>query len=171
MVALKSPLNYLLLLMLSLLITACSSTSLNKKHELFAQDPDIAAAQVYFIRPDTYRERGLADNPVAIEANGKHLMDLAKGEYTYVRMKPVKVTFTTRSLTLFTNKMEPVEMTRTSEITLQPNERYFLHVKQVNEEFRGVYYLIDMVSLETAKSLIDGLRTSSVPGSLAIDKL
>ena len=171
MLALKPTLTTLVITLWVAMISACGSTSINKKHELFARDPDIAAAQVYFIRPYTYRERGLADNPVKIEINGKQLMELGKGEYTMARMKPVKISLTTRSLTLFTNKIEPVEMTRTSEITLAPDERYFLHVKQVNEEFRGVYYMIELVSLETAKGLINGVKSIGVPRKAAIDKL
>lgn len=153
------------------LLNACGSTSINRKHELFVRDPDLAAAQIYFIRPFTYRERGLADNPVHIEVNGQPLLDIGKGEYTFLRMKAQKIRITTRSLSEFTNKLEPVEMTRSSEIILQPDQRYFLHVKQVNEEFRGVYYVIENINLETAKGLVANLHSVSVPGKLAIEDL
>ncbi len=167
----KSVAPGLLALLALFLLTACGTTSINTKNELLVRDPDLAAAQVYFIRPFTYRERGYADNPVHIEINGKPLLDMAKGEYTLVRLKPEKIRLTTRSLSDFTNKLEPVEMTRSSEITLQPDQAYFLHVKQVNEEFRGVYYVIENVSLQTAKSLIENLHSVGVPGKLAIDNL
>lgn len=154
-----------------LFVWSCAATSLNKTHELYVTDPDLAAANLYFIRPFTYRERGLADNPVSIEINGNELVSMGKGEYTFVRVKPIKVSIVTRSLTRFTNKIEPVEITRTSEIELAPNETYFLHVRQVNEEFRGVYYLIEEVELAQAKQLAEPLHSTNVPGARDLDKL
>lgn len=156
---------------LCLVLSSCAATSINKNHDLYVTDPDLAAANLYFIRPFTYRDRGLADNPVHIEINGKELLSLGKGEYTFIRVKPVKVSLITRSLTQFTNGIDPIEITRTSEIELLPGQTYYLHVRQVNEEFRGVYYLVEQVDLQQAKQLAEGLRSTNVPGSLSLDKL
>lgn len=136
------------------LLVGCG-TSVEKTHPLVEAQPDVAAARVYFIRPFTYRERGVADNPVKIELNGMSLLKLGKGEYTMLRLKPGKARLTTRNRTTFTNKNEPVEMTREATLDFTQDKVYFLHVRQVNEEFRGVYYLVEPVDLATAKGLIE----------------
>lgn len=144
--------RFVLVLLALALVSACG-TEVHRQHPLFVEHADIAAANVYFIRPYTYRERGVADNPVKIEVAKAPLLELGKGEYTLIRLKPGVTTVTTRNLTMFTNKTEPVEMTRAIEIDLQAGKTYFLHIEQVNEEFRGVYYLIKPIDLRTAKVL------------------
>jgi len=135
-------------------VLAGCATSINKEHPMIVTQPDVAAANIYFIRPMTYRERGIADNPVVIEFNGMELLKLGKGEYTLLRVRPEKILLKTRNRTLFTNKDEPVEMTRELRMELAPGKTYFIHIRQVNEEFRGVYYVPMPVDLKTAKELI-----------------
>lgn len=161
----------LLLACLLVLLSACGSTSRNKSNSLYITDQDVAAAQVWFIRPFTYRERGLADNPVKISINSEPLLELGKGEYTFVRLRAGKHTITTSNLSQFTNKLDPVEMTRTVEINMQPEQQYFLHVRQVNEEFRGVYYVIERLDLEAAKALVEGVAATGVPGKYKLNKM
>ena len=60
----------------------------------------------------------------------------------------------TRNLTPFTNKDDYVEMTRELRLDLAPGKTYFIHIRQVNEEFRGVYYVPMLVDLKTAKELV-----------------
>lgn len=145
----------LLLFCLGLLaaLTGCATT-INKEHPMIVTQPDVAAANVYFIRPMTYRERGIADNPVVIEFNGMELLKIGKGEYTLLRLRPEKVLLKTRNRTAYTNKDEYVEMTRELRLELAPGKTYFIHIRQVNEEFRGVYYVPMLVDLKTAKELI-----------------
>ena len=143
-----------------LVTSGCGSTSVNKKHILVETDSEKPSANVYFIRPFTYRERGIADNPVKIELNRKELITLGKGEYTLVHIKPVDATITTRSFTMFTNKLMPVEMTRRANMNFESGQTYFIHIRQVNEEFRGVYYLPELIGLETAKRITAELRAT-----------
>ncbi|MBI3774628.1 MAG: hypothetical protein HY273_03585 [Gammaproteobacteria bacterium] len=130
------------------------ATTINKEHPMIVTQPDVAAANVYFIRPMTYRERGIADNPVVIELNGMEMLKLGKGEYTLLRVRPEKALLKTRNWTAFTNKDEYVEMTRELRLELAAGKTYFIHIRQVNEEFRGVYYVPMLVDLKTAKELI-----------------
>lgn len=159
------------LILAYLLLSACGSTSMHKSHPLYVTDKDVAAANIWFIRPFTYRERGLADNPVHITVNQEPLLELGKGEYTFARLRAGKLSITTTNLSQFTNKQDPVTMTRTVEITVEPGKNYYLHIRQVNEEFRGVYYLTEPVDLQTAKQLADDLATSGVPGDFKLHKL
>lgn len=139
-------------------LTGCGSTAVNKKHILIETDAKKSYAKVFFIRPFTYRERGIADNPVKIELNRKQLISLGKGEYTAVHLKPVDATITTRSFSMFTNKLLPIEMTRSATMNFSEGQTYFIHIKQVNEEFRGVYYLPELIGAKTAKRMIESLR-------------
>ena len=133
---------------------ASCATTINKEHPMIVTQPDVTAANVYFIRPMTYRERGIADKPVTIEFNGMGLLKIGKGEYTLLRIRPEKVLLKTRNLTPFTNKDDYVEMTRELRLELAPGKTYFIHIRQVNEEFRGVYYVPMLVDLKTAKELV-----------------
>lgn len=155
---------------LAVWLAGCA-TEIRTTHPLYEPHADVAAANVYFIRPFTYRERGVADNPVKIEVNKELLLELGKGEYTLVRLKPGPATITTRNLTMFTNKAEPVEMTRSIDTELVAGKTYFLHIEQVNEEFRGVYYLIRAVDLATAKGLVNYLRVVGPARDAPIGKL
>ncbi len=156
---------------LSILISGCGSTSVNTTHILLEADKEIAAANVYFIRPFTYRERGIADNPVKIELNRKEIISLGKGEYTMVRIKPVEATITTRNYSMFTNKLMPIEMIRSATMTFDAGQNYFIHIKQVDEEFRGIYYLPELIGLKTAKRITSDLKSSGIASDADIEKL
>ena len=142
------------------LLTALAgcATTINKTHPIIVTQPDVAAANVYFIRPLTSGEHGMADKPVVIEFNDTELLKIGKGEYTLLRVRPEKILLKTRNLTAFTNKNEYVEMTRELRLELAPGQTYFIHIQQVNEEFRGVYYVPLLVDLKTAKELIINSR-------------
>ncbi len=161
----------LVLSSLAFLASGCASSIVNS-HPLFELAPDASTVNVYFIRPFTYRERGAADNPVKIDINGAQILELGKGEYALLHLKPAAVTVSTRNFTRFTNKDELVEMTRKLEMDFKPGRTYFLHIRQVNEEFRGVYYVIQPVDLQTAKGLVIDLHAAgSAARSAPIDRL
>jgi len=152
-------------------ISSCGSTSINTKHILVETDEKIPAATVYFIRPFTYRERGIADNPVKIELNRKELIALGKGEYTLIRIKPIDATITTKNFSMFTNKLLPIEMKRSANLTFDAGQTYFIHIRQVNEEFRGVYYLPELIGLKTAKRMSAELKSIGVSSGATIEEL
>lgn len=158
----------LLLSSFSVLLASCA-TEVNKSHPFITTEPDVAAANVYFLRPFTYRERGIADNAVVIELGGVNLLELGKGEYALLRLKPGAATLTTRNFTRFTNKDDPVEMTRSVPLELVPNKTYYLHIHQVNEEFRGVYYLPQLIDLRSAQQLLPDTRAIGAARSAPIE--
>jgi hypothetical protein len=162
--------GYLLCVWLLAALAGCETT-INKAHPMIVTQPDVAAANVYFIRPMTYRERGIADNPVEVEFNGTELLKLGKGEYTLLRVRPEKVLLKTHNRTAFTNKNEYVEMTRELRLELAPGKTYFIHIRQGNEEFRGVYYVPVVVDLKAAKELILDARATDAARSAPIDEL
>jgi len=167
---LTKPTVFLISAWLFTALAGCATT-INKTHPMIVTQPDIAAAQVYFIRPLTYRERGIADKPVRIEFNGTELLKIGKGEYTLLRIRPEKVLLKTRNLTPFTNLNEYVEMTRELRLELAPGKTYFIHIQQVDEEFRGIYYVPLLVDLKTAKGLIIDSRPTDAARRAPLDTL
>jgi hypothetical protein len=153
------------------IIAGCASSAISTTNILIEHDANKPAANVYFIRPLTYRDRGVADKAVRIELNNKVLMLLSKGEYALIRIKPVNGILTTRNVSMFTNKQLPIEMAKSVEVSFEAGQTYFIHIKQVNEEFRGVYYLPELVDLSEAKKLVDGLKKAGLASSAPIDKL
>ena len=155
------------------LLTALAgcSTTINKTHPIIVTQPDVAAANVYFIRPLTSGEHGMADKPVRVEFNDTELLKIGKGEYTLLRVRPEKILLKTRNLSAFTNKNEYVEMTRELRLELAPGQTYFIHIQQVNEEFRGIHYVPLLVDLKTAKELIINSRATDAARRAPINTL
>ena len=150
-------------LFLTLTITGCG-VSINKNNPALKLDPDVVPAKVYFIRPVPVKHKGIADNKIVVNYDGRRLLSIAEGNYTMVELNPSKGEITTHSKTMFTNRIVPLNVSRSRVFTFVPGGTYFIHLKRDNQEFRGIFYDPEPVDLATAKSLADGLHAS---GSLA----
>ncbi|HEC18652.1 MAG TPA: hypothetical protein ENI97_04850 [Gammaproteobacteria bacterium] len=135
-------------------------------------------ATVYFIRPEAYKTKGVANDTVRITFQGKTLLTLDEGAYTLLYMKPSKGVLRVYSKTQFINSTTPVEVYREREYKFIANKTYFVYVRQINEEFRGVYYDPQPVTLAEAKELIKpgpgrfgSTRPSGLARSAPIDEL
>jgi hypothetical protein len=169
------------LMMGILLLTACAT--INKHHpqvvtgELTAEQK-AQVATVYFIRPKPYKAKGVSDYPVYIEFQKQLLLKQAEGNYSLLYIKPSKGLLVVRSKTLFTNRPIPVDVWRSREYKFIEGKTYFIYIRQINEEFRGVFYEPEPVSLREAKELIvagDSRSSSTLATGAArsapIDKL
>jgi len=141
----------------SLLLTACSS--INTRHpQVWSGDitaeQKLKLATVYFIRPETYKTKGVANNEVRIEFQGRTLLTQAEGNYALLYIKPSKGTLKIHSETKFINSDQPVAVWRARGYKFIAGKTYFIYVRQINEEFRGVFYEPEPVSLREAKELI-----------------
>ena len=173
--------NTAVLMMGAMLLTACAT--INKKHpdlvtgELTAEQK-AQVATVYFIRPKPYKSKGVADGPVQIEFQKQLLLTQDEGNYSLLYIKPSKGLVVTRSKTMFTNQSTPVDVWRAREYKFIEGKTYFIYIRQINEEFRGVFYEPEPISLREAKELIvtgpgrasDTLATGAAR-SAPIDKL
>ena len=166
------------LLFLTLLIISLFSgcATVNNKHpmvvskELKAGDP-VNFAYVYFIRPKLYKSKGVADEAVRIEFQENVLLKLDEGSYTLLRIKPSKGELKVFNETSFINKIHPVEVWRAREYKFIEGKTYFIHIKQINEEFRGVFYDPEPVDFEMAKTLAKKPRASGEARNAPIEKL
>jgi hypothetical protein len=137
-----------------LLLAACST--INSKHPQLMMDGLTAeqTASVYFIRPTAYKTKQISNGPVRITFQGQTLLAQDEGNYSLLHIKPSKGALRIYSMTRFTDKLEAVEVWRERQYKFIAGRTYFVHVRQINEEFRGVFYEPQPVNLREAKQLI-----------------
>lgn len=149
--------KHLVLVPTILLLVSCATV--NEKHPQVMQGEMTAeqkaqVASVYFIRPQPYKGKGVADAAVRIEFQDEVLLEQAEGNYSLLYIKPSKGTVKIFSRTLFTDNKVPMEVWRGREYKFIVGKTYFIYVRQINEEYRGVFYEPQPVSLREAKQLI-----------------
>ncbi len=108
-------------------------------------------AVIYFLRPDTERYMGAADNRIAVELNKELLLYLVKSEYTVVHLKPGEVDVTIKSLTNAGPFREFKQMKHTKRFEFAVGSTYYLSIEPVDGEFRGVYFQPHMIDLASAQ--------------------
>jgi len=141
----------------ALLLAACATV--NNKHPQVVSDNITAEtkaqlATVYFIRPWAYKSKGVADNAVRIEFQGKTLLTQSEGTYTLLYIKPSKGVLKVHSKTLFANQRIVKDVWRARVYKFIAGKTYFIYIRQIDEEFRGVFYEPQPVDLNEAKQLI-----------------
>lgn len=156
-------------LLMVLFLPGCASV--NEKHAFIENTAEAPAANVYFIRPRPYKNKGFANKPIRIVYQKQDLLELDEGSYTLLRIKPSDGELRVYSWTRFTNMDKPQEVWRQRVFKFFPDTTYFIYLKQVNEEFRGIFYVPELVGLEEAKQLIEEARASGAARKAPIDEL
>ena len=140
-------------------LAGCAATKMVPDHPLVEKNGQTAHAKVYFIRPLTERAMGFPDNPLNIEFDTHQLLALAKGEYSLVHMKPRETTtMTLKSLTTVGPDWRVKEMVKSQKWSFTAGATYYIVLKPVDGEFRGVYFTAEAVDLFTAKESVRQLR-------------
>lgn len=173
--------NIFWVVMGGLLLSACASVNIKHPQLVTGEMSAEAKAQlasVYFIRPQAYKTKGVADQPVRITYQKKTVLTQPEGNYTLLYIKPSQGLVKIHSRTLFTNQSSPVDVWRSREYKFIAGKTYFVHVRQIDEEFRGVFYEPQPVSLKQAKQLIvpgqgrfGNTRASGAASNAPIDML
>ena len=164
-----------IVIVIMLFISGCATV--NTHHPFVVTDEAIKAgskdeyANVYFIRPRMLKTKGPADKPVRIDYEGKTLLTIDEGSYALLHIKPSKGQLKVFNETKFINKQEPIEVWRARQYKFIPGKTYFIHLLRIDEEFRGVFFEPEPVTLQQAKLLIDQARASGAARSAPIDKL
>lgn len=140
----------------TVLLSGCGTKLYRDNPQLQTQSAE-EAANVYFIRPRPVKPKPVADNAVTVDYQGKPLLKINEGTYILAKLQPGKGEITTHSITRFTNRPNPIKVSRSRLYTFLAGRTYFIHLKRVDEEFRGIYYDPEPVDLETAKSLSENL--------------
>lgn len=154
-----------LLGLLGLLLLLGGCASINERHPELAAAAGPDVATVYFIRPVPTFTHPYADAPVSIQYQGELLLTLDEGVYTLVYLKPGNGEVRIYNNTLYTNNRQSQRVWRERRYRFVAGRTYFIHVKQVDEEFRGIFYEPELVDLKEAKFLI---RTARAYGGAAL---
>lgn len=167
------PLLILLSLVISLLL-GCSTV--NNKHPMVVSEEIKPGSPedfsyVYFIRPKPYKPKGAADETIRVEFLGKVLLTIDEGSYTLLRIKPSKGQLKVFNETKFINKTHPVKVWRAREYKFIAGKTYFIYLKRINEEFRGIFYDPQPVNFERAKALTQKPRASGEARNTPIEDL
>lgn len=139
-------------------VAGCAGTRVDRAHPLITDAPSERSARVYFIRPQTERYLGVADNAITIEADRRPLLRMVKGEYALARMKPGAVWLTVRNQTSWGPEHRIKEMSRSREFELAAGDTYYIVMEAVDGEFRGVHFEPRSVDVVRAKMLTRYLR-------------
>ena len=164
----------LLFLIIPALISSCASV--NKQHPMLVTD-DIKKgepanfANVYFIRPKPFKPKGVVDKTITIEYQDIPILNIDEGSYTLLRIKPSAGMIKVDSETKFTNKIVPIKVWRARHYKFIEGKTYFIYLKRVNEEFRGIFYEPQPVKFEKAKALTEKTFASGEARSFPIDEL
>ncbi|MDZ4263618.1 MAG: hypothetical protein U1B30_14965 [Pseudomonadota bacterium] len=150
----------LLVLGLAALLSACSTTRIDRGHSLIQSDAAESYANVYFIRPTTEHPLGFADNPLTVAVNGERLMRLGVGEYTLVQLKARDISVTMKNQTQVRGRWEVTEMEQTRNFNLEPGQTYYILAKMVNGEFRGVTFIPESITLFDVRQIKTSLRAT-----------
>ncbi len=137
---------------------ACTTTQIVDSHPLFIKSSNESYANVYILRPDTQRTRGIADSPITIELDKIKISELARGEYILIKIKPASTDFIVRSLTYLTGKTMPETVWRARRFTFNANKTYFVVPRFQQQEWRGIYFIPELISLEEASRLAIDLK-------------
>ena len=139
--------------LVTLAITSCGVTIVQKHDSIQDMQDPTPAALVYFIRPTLIKPKGYSDKPVTVEYHGKKLLEIPQGNYLLMKIKPGKGNIITHSMTKFTNQLDPIKVSRQRAYNFIAGKTYFIHIKQLNEEFRGVFYDPRPIDLDKAKEI------------------
>lgn len=139
-------------------LAGCTSTHINPGHSLLQSDLKSEFAKVYFLRPPTEHVQGYADNPLIVEVDSERLLELGKGDYALAYLKPRSVSITARNLTQTRGRWEVTPQTRTRSFDFAAGKSYFILMRPVDGEFRGVAFIPESVGLFEAKNIAKVLK-------------
>jgi len=153
--------------MLCLLLGGCWTT-IKESHPLLESQPAAPYARVYFLRPRTERFMGMADNRVTILLDQQPLLELVKGEYTLVRIKPGQAWVAIENQTTYGPAHRVKTETRSRSFTFVAGQTYYIAVKPIDGEFRGVHFLPQALTLAEAQHLKPRMRAVGAAGDDSI---
>ncbi|MDH5544593.1 MAG: hypothetical protein OEZ43_03305 [Gammaproteobacteria bacterium] len=143
-------------------LAGCATSIVKQTHPLYAAPSD-AYAEVVFFRPMPRRTRGVADNDVTIEVDKQEMLKLSAGEYVVLRLKPSEVEVTMRNMTYLTYRVMPEEVYRARRISFEANKTYYIQAMLKVEEFRGYYFVPQVIEEEQGKQIVRQLKPVTQP--------
>lgn len=171
MVMHRSIVTFFMMLLLVMGLSACGVTSVYSDHYLIEENDKAFFANVYFIRQHTERTMGMADNTVLVELDQRPLLDLGKGEYTLMHLKPSEVWVTLKNESIVGVKLKIKEMVKTRQFEFKGGHDYFVNIYPVDGELRGLYFLPELIDKYEAADVSQHLRAVGLARKFPISSL
>ncbi len=156
---------------LALFLGGCGTT-INKNHPSLQNiNADTGTSNVYFIRPQPVKTKPIADKTISVDFKKKELLKISEGNYVLVKIHPGEGNIVTHSLTKFTAQHDSKAVSRSRHFSFLAGKTYFILLKQLDEEFRGIYYDPAPISLYEAKVLVKTLKANGLARSERIENI
>jgi len=154
----KTALTTTFILLCISLVSACGNIKVENQNPLLVSSyKTTPTASVYFIRPRLLKPKGYADNTLTVNIDDQKLLEVNAGAYTLLHIKPGTYRISTHSMTAFTNRIEPIHVSRYRDYVFKADLVYFIYLKQINEEFRGIFYDPFPATLAEVRKLLDSV--------------
>ena len=99
------------------------------------------------------------------------LMDLGKGEYTLIYLKPSQVNIALENLTQTRGRWEVEPMKQTRFFEFETNQTYYLIAQPFDGEFRGVHFTPELISKSKAQEITRYLKAVGNAETQPIEQL
>ncbi len=143
----------LVLILLSIWLSACTTTEVFLQHPAYAGEGE-AAATVVFIRPVDQRSRGVADSDIEVEIAGEAVMNLSAGEHAALRIKPMEAEVVLSSLAFITSRPMPEKVHRSRGFVFEAGQTHYILTRFDQQEWRGFYFVPEEIGRDTAAILL-----------------
>jgi hypothetical protein len=140
----------------------CTTTEVRIDHPQLAKIGD-DYAKVYFLRKMPQRTRGVADDDLRIEIDKQPLLELARGEYSLLSLKPGRVDVVVHSKTMLTTQPAPQPVWRSRSFDFEAGKTYYVYTKFFQEEWRGIYFVPTAIDKQQAMKLAEHMEPAGVP--------
>ncbi|MDH3325704.1 MAG: DUF2846 domain-containing protein [Gammaproteobacteria bacterium] len=148
---------------LLLLLSACTTSIIKANNPQFADANEKDFALVYLMRPTPIRTRGVADNDIKVEFGENQLVsELSAGEYVAFKVKPGKIDIITRSIAFVTARTLPEKVWRARNFDFKTGQTYYILTKFTQEEFRGMYFIPEEISLKEAQAMLIRIKPAGL---------
>jgi len=168
----STSLRFGILLSIAFVLNACASGGINVEHSALQSIPTVTPfANLYILRPTLLKLKGASRGVLQVSFDGVKIMDLGAGEYTLIKIRPGQARVATHSLSKFTNKRDPIKVSRYRDYNFIADATYFIHISRVNEEFRGVFFDPKPIILSKAKTYLHNLSPFGLAKDAPIESL
>ncbi len=152
--------NVLILAIVLIFSQGCTSTKVNSDHFMLAKME--GGAEVYFIRPATERPLGMGDNTLEVDIEDEPLLILGKKEFVGVRVKPGNMDVFVKINGRVGHESQIKQLTRKERFSFKDQQRHFIFLKKIDNEFRGLGYAPVEIGAAQAELMIKNMKPVGV---------
>jgi len=133
-------------------LSACAGTTrVHSQHHLWSDDAD--AVPVYFLRPK-HRFMGVTGMPISISVDGEKIAELAREQYTLLRLRPGKYEMSVTNWTVQGIDNQMVRVTTPYDVELfGPDPAYLVFVPEDKKIWEAIVNALGPIIIEFGDAL------------------